>query len=130
MAQYVHKTYVIDGKNFTTLEEFYEEISNNLIPGAGWGKNLDAFHDILRGGFGTPDEGFVLRWKNAALSRERLGYPETIRQLRKRLQHCHPTNRPAVQAELEMAQRGQGNTVFDWLTDIIGLHSDIELVLE
>ena len=43
------KTYEIDGEHFSTLEAFYE------------GRNLDAFNDILRGGFGTPDEGFVLR---------------------------------------------------------------------
>ena len=47
--------YEIDGKNFSTLEEFYDEISRVLIPGAQWGRNLDAFNDILRGGFGTPD---------------------------------------------------------------------------
>lgn len=42
--------YEIDGKNFSTLEEFYEEISRVLFPGAEWGRNLDAFNEILRGG--------------------------------------------------------------------------------
>src|SRR5262245_39633780 len=56
-------------------------LSQVLIPGAAWGRNLDAFNDILRGGFGTPEGGFVLQWINSALSRERLGYPETVRRL-------------------------------------------------
>lgn len=67
------RVYEIDGERFSTLDGFYDEISRVLIPGAWWGRNLDAFNDILRGGFGTPDEGFVLRWRNADLSRERLG---------------------------------------------------------
>lgn len=71
--------YEIDGRDFTTLEEFYEVVSRVLIPSAQWGHNLDAFNDILRGGFGTPDGGFVLRWVNAAVSREQLGYPEMRR---------------------------------------------------
>src|SRR6185369_17209859 len=93
-----------------------------LIPGAEWGHNLDAFNDILRGGFGTPEDGFVLRWVNSALSRERLGYPETVRQLEIRLVRCHPTNREWVAADLERARLGVGPTVFDWLVDIIGIH--------
>jgi RNAse (barnase) inhibitor barstar len=65
--------YEIDGSQFSTLEGFYDKVSQVLIPGANWGRNLDAFNDILRGGFGTPEGGFVLRWKNSKLSRERLG---------------------------------------------------------
>ncbi len=112
----------IDGRNFSTLEAFYDEINRVLIPDAEWGHNLDAFNDILRGGFGTPDEGFVLRWNNAAISRERLGYPETIRQLEQRLERCHPLNRPHVMRELERAKAQQGSTVFDWLIEIIRDH--------
>src|SRR4028118_1534806 len=64
--------YEVDGGRFGTLQEFYAEISRVLIPGAEWGHTLDAFNDILRGGFGTPDGGFVLRWVNSERSRERL----------------------------------------------------------
>ena len=73
--------YEIEGRRFHTLEEFFDEISAVLIPGAEWGRNLDAFNDVLRSGFGTPQGGFTIRWQDHALSRERLGYKETIRQL-------------------------------------------------
>lgn len=116
------KTYEIDGENFSTLEEFYDEISRVLIPGASWGRNLDAFNDILRGGFGTPDEGFVLRWRNHEVSRQRLAYPETVRQLEKRLERCHPTNRESVRSELDLARAGQGPIVIDWLLEILAVH--------
>jgi RNAse (barnase) inhibitor barstar len=112
----------IDGNNFSTLEGFFQEVSDKVIPGADWGHNLDAFNDILRGGFGTPEGGFVLCWRNHQLSRITLGYEETVRQLRNRLARCHPQNVPAVEAQLLDAQRAEGPTVFDWLVEIIHEH--------
>ncbi len=115
-------SYVLDGSAFSTLEGFFEEVSRVLIPDVAWGHNLDAFNDILRGGFGTPEGGFELIWKDHALSRDRLGYAETIRQLEKRLARCHPTNREAVAGKLATARSGSGPTVFDWLDEIIRDH--------
>jgi RNAse (barnase) inhibitor barstar len=116
------KTYEIDGHDFSTLEGFYDQISQIVIPGATWRRSLDAFNDILWGGFGTPVEGFVLRWKNHEVSRERLGYPETVRQLEKRLERCHPTNREIVRRELDLARAGKGQTAFDWVVEILTDH--------
>jgi RNAse (barnase) inhibitor barstar len=114
-------TYVINGQDFSTLDEFYEVISKVLIPGVEWGRNLDAFNDILRGDYGTPREGFVLRWINSELSRERLGYLETIRFLERRLKESDPDYEFIV-SEIEMAREGFGPTVFDWLVEIIRVH--------
>jgi RNAse (barnase) inhibitor barstar len=119
----------IDGARFTTLEGFYEEVSRILIPGHAWGHNLDAFNDILRGGFGIPVDGFRLVWKNHDVSREALGHIETARQLDMRLQRCHPSNRTRVAADLAAARDGHGATTFDWLVDIIKRHGKVELVL-
>jgi RNAse (barnase) inhibitor barstar len=105
----------IDGEAFDSLEGFCDEVSRRLIPGVPWGRNLDAFNDILRGGFGTPSDGFVLRWRNSELSQRRLGYPETVRVLQRRLATCHPTNVTAIRAELDAAVREDGRTVFDVL---------------
>ena len=130
--------YEIDGSRFSTLEGFYEEITRVLItPGQPWGHNLDAFNDILRGGFGTPEGGFILRWVNSELSRQRLAYPETVRQLERRLRRCHPTGVSHVRQQLEAAKCGEGPTVFDWLIEIIATHTSggekqedaVELVL-
>jgi hypothetical protein len=84
--------------------------------------NLDGFNDVLRGGFGTPEEVFTIRWKNREISRQRLGYPETVRQLELRLAQCHPANRARVSQDLEQARAKQGPTVFEWLTEIIRDH--------
>ncbi len=125
------RVYVIDGATFSTLEGFYDQVSRVLIPGAYWGRNLDAFDDVLDGGFGTPDEGFVLVWRNSDLSRERLGYPETLRQFELLLWGCHPSNVPILAERLRAAKRGTGPTVFDWLVDIIRTdHEGVEVRLE
>jgi len=115
-------TLEIDGTRFDTLEGFYDEVSRQLIPRSDWGRNLDAFNDILRGGFGTPEGGFVLVWRHHDSSRVSLGHAETARQLRLRLGRCHPSNIPFVRADLETALRGEGPTVFDWLVEIIRVH--------
>ncbi|WP_428149173.1 barstar family protein [Brevundimonas sp.] len=116
------KVYIIDGSQFGTLEEFFEQISLILIPGVDWGHNLDAFNDILRGGFGTPDDGFEIHWTHSNTSRTRLGYAETVRQLEARLERCHPSNRPNVSQQLAEARNGIGSTVYDWLVEIIAVH--------
>ncbi|MEL7682740.1 barstar family protein [Citromicrobium bathyomarinum] len=129
---------VIDGSRVWSLESFWDEVSRSLIPGARWGRNLDAFNDILRGGFGTPEGGFVLRWSESETSRAFLGYPETIRQLEIRTDECHPDNIFRVAAQLEDAKQGRGPTVFDWIVEIIREHgedgeeaeSNVQLVLE
>jgi RNAse (barnase) inhibitor barstar len=125
LACWLVKTFEIDGRAFATLEEFYDEISRVVIPGAAWGRNLDAFNDILKGGFGTPEGGFTLLWKHHAVSRERLGYEETARQLELRLERCHPSNRDRVRAELDAARSATGETVFDWLVEIIRAHGPV-----
>lgn len=112
----------IDGSRILTLESFYEEVTRVLVPRTYWGHNLDAFNDILRGGFGTPDDGFHLVWRNHAQSRLELGYPETARQLEQRLANCHPANRERVSHELAEARAGRGSTAFDWLLQIIEDH--------
>jgi len=116
------RTYRIDGNRFSTLEGFYDEVSSVLIPEMFWGRNLDAFNDVLRGGFGTPDEGFILIWKNSEASAFRLGYPGTVRQLELRLQTCHATARRSVKAELRNAHKSNGPTAFDWIIEIIRVH--------
>lgn len=63
---------LIDGARFTDLAGFAEEFSR-LLTDHTWRGNLNAFNDILGGGFGTPERGFVLRWENSDRSRQALG---------------------------------------------------------
>jgi len=116
------KEYVIDGEDFSTLAEFAAVFSEVLLSDYTWNGNLDAFNDILRGGFGTPDEGFVLVWKNSAKSQQDLGHAETAKWYEVHCRTCHPTNTARMQRGLEAARKSEGETVFDWLVHIIRDH--------
>ena len=96
------KVLVIDGNNFKILEEFYSEADKVLTKNLTWdtGHNLDAFNDLLRGGFGVHDyeEPIKLIWKNSAKSK----------------------------SDLSMMKHGE--TLFDILTSIIKDHEHIEFI--
>jgi RNAse (barnase) inhibitor barstar len=112
---------IIDGALFSDLDGFAREFSK-LLDHHTWRGNLDAFNDILRGGFGTPETGWVLRWVHSESSRDALGREETIHWLRQVLRTCHPANRGDVQARISGARRGEGPTLFDMLVEIIRNH--------
>jgi hypothetical protein len=112
---------VLDGLSFDDLAGFFAAKSRTLGL-TSWGMNLDAFNDVLRGGFGTPDGGFILRWVRSDVSAGRLGWPETIRYVEKKLTTCHPCSIPLAQAHLEAACRHEGQTLFQIITGIVRAH--------
>ena len=71
------QTIIINGNNFSDLETFYDEIDNVLTKDLDWqtGHNLDAFNDLLRGGFGVYEYGEPIKliWANFSNSCENLG---------------------------------------------------------
>lgn len=65
------KTFILKGEKIKSLDSFYDEAQEVLCGGwKGFGRNLDALNDILRGGFGAFDcnEEIVVIWKNFHLS--------------------------------------------------------------
>ncbi len=125
--------FIIDSNNFETLEGFYDEVQSVLTNNfTEFGRNLDAFSDILEGGFGKFEYGEPIKimWKNAHKSRLDLGFPETIKYFKIKLKRCHPTNRTLVLEELRNAQDHKGETIFDILVNIVYEHEHIEFHLE
>ena len=112
---------VVDGTRFSDLDGFAREFSR-LLSGYTWRGNLDAFNDVLRGGFGTPEDGWVLKWIGSETSRTALGHPETARRLERLLPGVDPSNRAAFEARLDEARRGEGPTLFDEIVAIIREH--------
>lgn len=94
------KTIVINGNNFSNLEQFYVEVDRVLTKDLGWrtGHNLDAFNDLLCGGFGVfgYDESIRLVWENSAKSKN------------------------------ELTDIRQGQTVYEILLEIIKSHEHID----
>lgn len=112
---------IIDGASFDDFTGFARAFSRHLDSYV-WNGNLDAFNDLLRGGFGTPEQGFVLRWTQSERSRVVLGWEATTTWYEQHLQTCHPENVGRLQTALEEARRKEGTTLFDWIVEIIRHH--------
>ena len=71
------QTITINGDNFSDLESFYDEIDRVLTKDLDWqtGHNLDAFNDLLRGGFGVYEysEPVKIVWTHFSDSKDKLG---------------------------------------------------------
>lgn len=130
--------FAIDGRSFDSLNGFFEAFGSAVLGDSEFGRNLDAFNDVLRGGFGSPDGGFVLRWKNSDVSRATLGWDATIRFIEGKLSTCHPSNINDVRDDLVRAQNHDGQTLFDIICSILRDHGPggdesedgVDLVLE
>jgi len=128
------KEIILNGNNFSDLNGFYDEVDKVLTKDLDWqtGRNLDAFNDLLRGGFGVHEywEPIKIIWYNSSKSRTDFGFDATIKYLNKKLTICHPTNISFVEAELEEAKKQRGQTLFDIMVGIIKNHEHIVLELK
>ncbi len=124
----------IDSNNFSNLSEFYDEIESKLTKGLTWkiGRNLNAFNDVLHGGFGVHDydEEFTLIWKHSKQSIEDLGYTETLLLLNNVLLNCHPSNSQRVKDEISLCESGNGPTLYETILEIIKDHNHVTLILD
>ncbi len=118
----MRREFIIDGSNFNDLEGFYCEIDRLLTKDLTWktGHNLDAFNDLLRGGFGVHEYGepILLRWINFEKSKQCLGYDATVQYYERMIKTCHPTNTHHVNHLLEDAKKHSGDTVLDLIIKI------------
>lgn len=129
----MNKVFVVDGNNFSSFEEFCKEFSRVVLSGKfEWNRSLDAFNDILRGGFGEIEFGeeYTIIWRNSDKSKSDLGYEETIMKLNETLERCHPSNVKYVQQEIKDAKMNKGPTIFDTIKEIILTNENVTLILD
>jgi RNAse (barnase) inhibitor barstar len=129
----VNKAIVLNGSKISSLDTFYDEVESKLTKDLDGetGRNLDAFNDVLRGGFGVYEyeEPIKLIWKNSNESQQKLGWDETVKYISAKLKTCHPTNIQSVKDDLDLAQQHKGQTLFELIVDIIRTHQHIKLHL-
>ena len=118
----MRQKFIIDGARFDTLEGFYSEVDTVFTKDITFktGHNLDAYNDILRGGFGMHgrNEPITILWKNAAKSRVDFGYPSTAKYLEKKMGTCHPASRDIVRKKMLAALNEMGPTLMDEIIEI------------
>jgi len=119
----MRREFIIDGKNFSDIEGFYCEIDSLFTKNLAWktGHNLDAFNDLLRGGFGVHEYGEPIKiiWKNFSKSRNDFGYGATVKHYERILTYCHPSNIGFEKDKLSDAKTRTGKTLLDIIVEII-----------
>jgi RNAse (barnase) inhibitor barstar len=121
--------YIVDGANFSNLEEFWKEIerifSFTVSNIEGFKRSFSSLRDLLAI---LPKDTIVV-WKNSKLSVKRLGFAETINMLQETQKNCHPSWNEIITKEIELAQYNLGETIFDVVVKIF-VEESITLRLE
>lgn len=127
----MEKKITINGDLISDIPSFYREINRVFMSGEDWqlGNSLDAFNDLLYGGFGAikGNEQVTLLWKNMEKSRQALGYAVTRQYYEEKLLPGSPFNREYFLEKLAALDNGTGQTYFDILVEIIADHPNIIL---
>lgn len=125
------KEITINGSLVRDIPSFYEEMNRVFMAGENWrmGNNLDAFNDVLHGGFGAiaGKEPVRLLWKSMEQSRQALGYEATRKYYEEKLQPGSPFNKAYFSKQLAALDNGTGKTYFDILLGIIADHPNITI---
>ena len=126
------KQIIVEGSQMTDIPAFYKEINRVFMSEEDWtlGPSLDAFNDLLYGGYGIlqEDPQVTLVWKDYQKSKEALGYLETQKYYQAKLAPGSPFDKARFQQQLKDLNAGVGKTYFDLLMEIIKAHPNIRLV--
>jgi RNAse (barnase) inhibitor barstar len=127
------KKITIYGRNINDITSFYAEVNRVFMQTENWeiGESLDAFNDLLYGGFGaiSGNEPVELIWTDAAISADSLGYLTTKAYYKNKLHPGSPFNKEHFNDKLKELESGNSQTYFDILVEIISGRSNITLIL-
>jgi len=125
------KTLTIDGNTIHDIPSFYDEINRVFMSGEDWalGPSLDAFSDMLRGGYGavSGDEPVILRWMAMDKNRSDLGFEVTHAFYTSKLDRPETFNAKTIAGRLAALEAGTGPTYFEIVLEIIAAQPNIEL---
>ncbi|MCE7063116.1 barstar family protein [Dyadobacter sp. CY343] len=122
---------VINGSLVEDIASFYDEINRVFMADENWkiGPSLDAFDDLLYGGFGVirNAERVEVVWQDIEKSRAALGYEATKAYFLEKLKPGSQFNSVLFEAKLAALENGTGETYFDTILNIIAEHKNITL---
>jgi RNAse (barnase) inhibitor barstar len=122
----------IDGNLIHDIPSFFEEINRVFMQSENWklGASLDAFNDMLYGGFGLIEnaEPIDLIWTNINASRQALGHEVTKAYYLGKLKPGSPYNSDFFKTKLAELESGRGETYFDIVISVIAEHPNIHLI--
>jgi RNAse (barnase) inhibitor barstar len=122
----------IQGGDITDIASFYKEVNRVFMQDESWkiGQSLDAFHDLLYGGFGLMHGHAAIRimWKDIEKSKQALGFEPTKHYYLKKLEQDSPFNKNYFSKKLKELEEGNGPTYFDIIIEILSEHEKIILI--
>ena len=122
----------INGCEVIDIPTFYKEINRVFMSNENWkiAESLDAFDDLLYGGFGAikNNETVKIVWKNFEQNRKILGKELTKQFYLKKLEQPEVFNTEFVKKQLDELLQGIGKTYFEIILEIIANHPNIHLV--
>ena len=126
------KIFVLDGAQFNDIEGFYEFAYATLTKDLDWSPahNLDAFNDILYGGFGAfePKEQIIVRWINFEKSALDLGLQPSIKYYLQRAENLTGNRAAYFRKKAEDLKSDKGETLLTSICQIIEEKEWIQLV--
>jgi len=124
--------FIINGAVIVDIASFYVEINRVFMEDVDWklGRSLDAFSDLLYGGFGAivSDETNEIIWLDSDKSKAALGYETTLRYYKDKLKPDSPFNKALFVQKIKELEHGQGKTYYEIIKEIISEHSNIILI--
>ncbi|RYF64628.1 MAG: ribonuclease inhibitor [Cytophagaceae bacterium] len=122
----------IEGSSINDIASFYEEINRVFMAGESWriGQSLDAFNDLLYGGYGALQgaQSVELLWHNMDHSRKALGYQTTRAYYLDKLRPGSPYSNNLFEEKLSPLENGRGATYFDTIMSILADHPTIRVI--
>ena len=122
----------IEGNSINDIASFYEEINRVLMAEESWiiGHSLDAFDDLLFGGYGTLQgtQSVELLWYHMDHSRQALGDQTTRVYYLDKLRPGSPYNKKRVEEKLAALERGTGETHFVNILTILADNPRISVI--
>ena len=126
------KEFVIDGNRIKDKSSLYEEINRQFMHEESWqlAESLDAFDDLLYGGFGAIKEKEEIKivWLNFDSNKEAFGLDFTRNFYKEKLEQPENFDSKLVRRQLDDLERGEGQTYFEIIEEIISSHPNIELL--
>ncbi len=123
---------IIEGDQIHDIPSLYKEINRVFMKEESWelGNSLDAFDDLLYGGYGVLKDvqQVSIVWKNMEQSRAALGYEVTKAYYEEKLKPGSPFNHEFFRKKLLELEQGTGETYFDVLQTILANHTNLTLI--
>jgi hypothetical protein len=114
---------ILEGENIHDIPSFYKETNRVFMQNEDWelGESLDAFNDLLHGGFGILKglPNIQLIWNSSKICSHSLGFNTTRVYYLRKIEPGLPFNRGYHEQKLIELEAGNGQTYFQIILDII-----------